>query len=363
MKKIFIIFNVSLFIYTASFAGDTLKPDQKCDHVKNIILLIGDGMGTAQLYAGLTANKGVLNIERATFIGFSKTYSENSYNTDSGAGGTAISSGYKTKNYSIGIDKNGVSHETILETAEKKGLSTGLVVTSSVTHATPASFVSHVNSRFSEEAIAEQYLGKGIDIIIGGGRKFFERRSDNLNLFDSLRAEDYQIADNLNEIDTTTHKNICCFAADNSLPAYNMGRGNFLPDATKIALNKLNKSDKGFFVMIEGSQIDWGSHNKDIKYVTSEVIDFDRAVGIAFDFADKNPGTLVIVTADHETGGLSITNGNYSNGTVETNFSSSEHTGVMVPVFTYGTSASAFAGIYENTEIYFKMKCLLDLNE
>jgi alkaline phosphatase len=363
MKKL----TITLFLFNAFYIGSlAVNPDKSqntCEHVKNIILLIGDGMGTAQLYAGWTVNKGVLNIERAQFIGFSKTYSANSYNTDSGAGGTAISSGYKTNNYSIGIDKTGVAHKSILETAEKMGLSTGMAVTSSVTHATPASFIAHINSRFSEEAIAESYLNSGIDILIGGGRKFFENRADSMNLFDSLKTEGYLIVDSLKDIDTLTNQNIGCFASFNSMPSISKGRGDFLPEAVKIALNKLNKNQKGFFMMVEGSQIDWGGHDNNLEYVTDEVIDFDKAVGVAMNFADKNPGTLVIVTADHETGGLTITNGNIAQGTVEGKFTYKDHTGVMVPVYAYGPGAMLFAGIYENTEIYHKMMCLLALHE
>lgn len=363
MRKNFLLYGLCVFLYLSSVGNDSNKNKSSSERVKNIILLIGDGMGTTQLYAGLTANKGILNILRAKFIGFSKTYSANCYTTDSGAGGTAISSGYKTNNYSIGIDKDGKPHNTILEIAENNGLSTGIVVTSSVTHATPASFVAHVNSRYSEEAIAEQYINKKIDIIIGGGRKFFENRSDSLNLIDSLQLNNYFVAKSLSSIDTLTSNNIACFAANNSMDSYKKGRGNFLPDATRIALNKLNKNAKGFFIMIEGSQIDWGGHDNDIEMVTTEVIDFDRAVGVAFDFADKNPGTLVIVTADHETGGLSLADGDFTSGDVYVRFGSKEHTGVMVPVYAYGAGAELFSGIYENTEIFHKMMCLLGLHE
>jgi alkaline phosphatase len=363
MKKAFILLNLIVISYISTHGNNYYSELSATEHVKNIILLIGDGMGTTQIYAGLTANKGNLNLNRAKVIGFSKTYSASSYTTDSGAGGTAISSGYKTNNYSIGIDKEGIPHKTILEIAENSGLSTGVVVTSSVTHATPASFVTHVNNRFSEEAIAEQYLHKDIDIIIGGGRKFFNNRSDSINLFDSLRSEDYLIVNNLQSIDTVSGKNICCLAAENSLESIQSGRGDFLSEGTSIALKKLNKNENGFFIMIEGSQIDWGGHDNNIEYVTSEVIDFDKAVGVAFDFADRNPGTLVIVTADHETGGLAIIDGDFSKGVVNAKFSCKHHTGVMVPVFAYGTCASTFAGIYENTEIFHKMVELIGIAE
>jgi len=325
--------------------------------------MIGDGMGTNQIYAGLTANKGFLNILRAKFVGFSKTYSADSYTTDSGAGGTAISSGYKTNNFAVGVDKTGVRKESIIEIAEINGLSTGIVVTSSVTHATPAAFYAHVISRNSEEAIAKYFLGSGIDILIGGGSKFFEKRADNINLLDSLRDQGYLVSKKFKDIDTSSTKNLICLPNEINIPASHKGRGDFLPQATNIAINKLGKNEKGFLLMVEGSQIDWACHNNDIEYLTSEVIDFDKAVGVAFDFADRNPGTLVIVTADHETGGLAIKDGDLIEGTLKVKFASKGHSGVMVPVFAYGTNASCIAGIYENTEIFNKMMCLLGFNE
>jgi alkaline phosphatase len=360
--KLFFL-NILLLGFITTYGGTNSDEKIKNQHVKNVILLIGDGMGVAQIYAGYTANKGKLNIERSTYVGFSKTYSANSYITDSGAGATALSTGCKTNNYSIGIDKDGKSKENIMEAAEKKGLSTGLVVTCSVTHATPAAFISHIESRFSEESIALGFFGSGIDIFIGGGIDYFEHRLDKINISDSLRKIGYSVVYDLKSIDINSDKNIGCLAANISLPSMNNGRGDYLPQATDIALNKLRKNDKGFFIMIEGSQIDWGGHNNDLKYVTSEVIDFDKAIGEAFDFADSNPGTLVIVTADHETGGLALTGGDIGNGIVEGKFSTTLHTGVMVPVFSYGEGSSEFAGIYENTEIYQKMMRLLGLKE
>jgi alkaline phosphatase len=321
-------------------------------------------MGISQLYAGYTANRGKLNLERAIYIGFSKTHSANNYNTDSGAGATAISTGYKTNNYYIGIDKDCNPKETILELAEKKGLSTGLVVTSSITNATPSAFISHVFNRNSEDSIAFSFLNSGIDIFIGGGKDFFENRSDKLNLSESLRKKGYSIVYDLKSIDTAASvKNIGCLAANGKLPAINKGRGDFLPLAADIALTKLKRNPKGFFVMIEGSQIDLGCHEKNIDYVTSEVIDFDKAVGVAFDFADANPGTLVVVTADHESMGMVLTGGDISKGTVEGVFAANFHTGVMVPVFAYGNGSSEFTGIYENTELYRRMIRLLGISE
>jgi alkaline phosphatase len=350
---------ISFIILCLTLNNFATEPDDI--PVKNIILLIGDGMGTAQIFAGYTANKGYLELERSEFIGFSKVSSANSYITDSGAGGTAMSTGKKTSNGAIGVDTNGVPHKTILEAAEENQLSTGLISTSSITHATPASFVAHNSSRENYEAIALDFLDSGIDLFIGGGKDNFENRSDSINLSDKLRERGYSVVYDLSSIQKEDRNSIACFAAALDMPKVSDGRGDFLPDATRLALDRLSTNHKGFFIMIEGSQIDWGGHDNDINYVVSEMIDFDKAAGVAFDFADKNPGTLVIITADHETGGLALTGGDLKSGTIEAVFASRDHTAVMVPVFAYGTGSYLFAGIYENTELYYKMMQLLKL--
>ncbi len=354
MRQISVLFSIIFLALSCS------TPVEKTQKVKNIILLIGDGMGVSQIYAAYSVNKGSLNLEKATFIGFSKTYSANAYITDSGAGGTAISSGVKTKNTYIGVDLQGIPVKTILESAEEHGLATGLVATSSITHATPASFIAHQVSRYENLLIAEDFIESGIDIFIGGGRKFFE--SSEMNIQDVLRKKGYSIVYNLADINPDDTLNIGCLVADDALPKMLEGRGDFLSKATRIALTKLAKNTTGFFIMIEGSQIDWGGHENDIDFVVSEMLDFDKAIGEAFTFADKNPGTLVIVTADHETGGLSITGGNLAKGEITTHFSTPDHSAVMVPVFAYGTGAEEFAGMYENTEIYHKMMKSFDFD-
>ncbi|MBN1599395.1 MAG: alkaline phosphatase [Bacteroidales bacterium] len=331
------------------------------DSVRNIILMIGDGMGVAQVYGGYTANKGFLNLEKSTYIGFSKTHSANKYITDSGAGGTAISTGQKTNNFHIAVDTNKQPLKTILESAVENGIATGLVVTASVTHATPASFIAHNISRYDSLDIAYDYLKNNVDIFIGGGKAHFEDRKDSVNLTDSLRQKGYEISYSIGDLDPASDKKLGCFVADYQPPSVIKGRGDYLPLATKKALEKLNRSKNGFFLMVEGSQIDWAGHDNDLEFLLTEVIDFDKAVGEAYAFADENPGTLVIVTADHETGGFSIIDGDLVTGNVEGVFGTDDHTGVMVPVFSYGSGAEEFAGIYENTEIYHKMRHLLGL--
>jgi len=359
MRKIVVSIVMISMLVPLLFAGKPGDKKKKSEQPKNIILLIGDGMGTAQVYAGYTAKKGIMNITGMPVSGFSVTYSSNDYITDSGAGGTALSSGVKTKNGSIGVDTNGKPVETILEMAEKRGLSTGLVSTSSITHATPASFIAHTPNRSKYSDIALDFLKTDIDVFIGGGYKDFAKRADSLNLIDSLKARGYFIARNLKDVNVKSTTRLAALLADEHMPQMSKGRGNMLPDATEMALSMLDKNDKGFFIMIEGSQTDWGGHANDAAYIVDEMIDFDNAVGKALEFAAKDGETLVIVTADHETGGLGIIGGSILSGDVQGAFLIKDHTATMVPVFAFGPGSQLFTGVQDNTDIFKKCAKLL----
>jgi alkaline phosphatase len=343
---------VVLFLSSCNHSQQNIKDIEK---PKNIVLLIGDGMGVAQIYAAMSVATETLNIEKFKIVGFHKTYSLDNYITDSGAGGTALATGNKTKNKHIATDSLGNSLKSILEYAEENNLATGLVVTSAITHATPASFIAHDTSRYNYENIAKDFLDVDIDLFIGGGKKHFNEREDGLNLIDSLKEDNYNIIDGFHSFDPKQNGKFAVFTADGHNPEVNKGRGDMLPISTQKALTFLDKSEKGFFLMVEGSQIDWGGHDNDIEYVTSEVIDFDKAVGEALKFAEIDGETLVIITADHETGGLSLPEGNDIKKGYTAHFSSDHHTGVMVPVFAYGSGAESFGGIYQNTDVFEKM--------
>jgi len=325
------------------------------DLPKNIILLIGDGMGLAQVQAALTANGNTLNIERCEITGLSKTSSSDSYITDSAAGGTAMACGVKTYNGAIGVDASGNIVKSILEYAEDNGLATGLVATSTITHATPASFIAHDASRGNYEAIARDFLDTDIDVFIGGGLNHFNARKDGEDLISSFRDNDYQVALNVNDLKSITNGKIAALLDSTAMPRVIDGRGDMLTMSTIKAIEILSKNDKGFFLMVEGSQIDWGGHDNDIEYVVSELIDFDKSVGAALDFAEKDGNTLVIITADHETGGLTILGEDILTDSLATNFSTDSHTSVMVPVYASGPQSDKFSGTYENNTLFDKM--------
>jgi alkaline phosphatase len=323
--------------------------------IRNVILMIGDGMGIPAVYAAMTVSDQPLNIESCPETGMQTTFSSDNYITDSAAAGTALATGTKTKNGAIGVDSVGTRVKSILEIAEEHGLATGLVSTSSITHATPASFVAHQSSRGSYEDIASDFLKTDIDVFIGGGYDHFAKRNDKLNLIDSLKFRGYEVDTSLNSILNSTSLKLAGFTAPVHNPYRLKGRGDMLPASTGKAIEILRKNPKGFFLMIEGSQIDFAGHANAADTLVDETLDFDKAVGVALDFAKKDGHTLVVITADHETGGVTITGGNKSTHTVKLSFSTTGHTAVMVPVYAYGPGADKFTGIYDNTDIFRKI--------
>jgi len=325
---------------------------------ENIILMIGDGMGIAQIHAGMIANKGKLYLDNFKCVGFSKTHCANQFVTDSGAGGTALACGKKTCKKAIGVDCDNKPMKNVREYAEEKGKATGLVSTSAVTHATPASFVAHQSHRKMYEAIAADYIKTNIDVFIGGGKSHFEDRKDKRNLSQELKAKDYQVLYSMEEIAKVKDGKLAGLIAPEHIGRSDK-RGDMLKVATQTALNILDKDKDGFFLMVEGSQIDWGCHQNNTAYIIKEVLDFDRSIGAVLEFAAKDKNTLVIVTADHETGGMTINEGNIDEQRVDAGFNLRKHSGVMVPVFAFGPSAGQFTGIMDNTEIAKKIFKLL----
>jgi len=339
------------------------QTSQYTGHPVNVILMVGDGMGLSQISAGWIAKNGTLQLERCQAIGLSKTTSSDNLITDSAAGATAFSTGKKTFNGSIGMDKDSVPVPTILELAEANNRATGLVSMCSITHATPASFIAHQPSRTMDEDIANDFLNTDIDVFIGGGKTFFENRTDGRNLLDDLKNNGYSVKTGIRSIAKTKSGKLAGFLADMHPPKISEGRKQMLTLASITAIGLLSQNKNGFFLMIEGSQIDWAGHANDSEYLVQEMVDFDDAIGKVLDFAEKDKNTLVIITADHETGGYSVTGGDLDSGTVTGSFSTGYHTPVMVPVFAYGPGAEKFTGIYHNNIIFNKMKAAMKLDQ
>lgn len=336
---------------------------------KKVILLIGDGMGLAQLSSALFYGEKEPNFLRFPVTGLSKTSSASHKITDSAAGATAFSTGKKTYNGAIAVDQDSLLLNTILEDLSTQGYRSGLVATSSITHATPASFYAHTDSRKKEFSIAEQLLGSSVDFFAGGGKNFFFKRLDNKNLYPEFARQNI-VLDTiaLTKRQWDKEKRYGYLLAGGGLAKKMEGRGDFLPQATKMALDYLDHSAAPFFLMVEGSQIDWGGHANDGEYLYTEMLDFDAAIGAALDYAEQDGETLVIVTADHECGGFAMVaeevevpfRGKQRDyDSLRMAFSSGGHSATMVPVLAYGPGSERFTGIYENTAIYDKIKACL----
>lgn len=341
-----------------------IKIQNKKTVPRNIIFMIGDGMGLSQITAGLYSNNNFLELERCTHIGLHKSHSADDLITDSAAGATAFSIGMKSNNKYLGLDSLGIPHQTILEYLSRKNYKTGLLVTSTIVHATPAAFYAHQKSRNDYEKIAVDLMATDVDLLIGGGKKYFNRRTtDSINLIEVLKNRDYLVQDyfdqDLNTWQFPLGQKLAFFTADGDPEKQSKGR-NYLPQATAKSIAFLNQaSSKGFFLMVEGSQIDWGGHDNDANYIISEMLDFDKSIKEALDFATADQNTLVVITADHETGGFAIIGGEKF-GALKTGFTTEHHTPDLIPVFAFGPGAELFSGIYENTEIYKKMMKLIE---
>lgn len=339
--------------------------------IKNVIFIIGDGTGLVQLTSGqyhLVGENELLHVQTMPVTGIMQTHAASNLITDSAAGATAFSCGIKTDNGKIAQLPDERNCKTILELAEQKGLSTGLVSTSGVTHATPASYAAHVPSRRMEAMIAAQYLSSGTDVILGGGLEYFipsnekgSSREDNRNLVSEFGGLGYTFVENVEELNATDSEKILGLFSESGMPSEN--RTPTLAEMTSKAIDVLSKNDEGFFLMIEGSQIDWGGHGNDTPYVLREVADFDAAIAEALDFAQEDGETLVIVTADHETGGMTLNGYNRDNHEVEIAWTTGSHTGVPVPIMAYGPHAIQFTGWLDNTEVGIKTAALLGVGD
>ncbi len=366
---------MTLAVITAFALAIPLQTDakggKKEPEIKNLILMVGDGMGVGHV-TSLMIDNGYepINMERASATGLVKTYSYNNRVTDSAASGTTYATGHKTYNSYLSVDTLGNPMKTILEKAEDRGMATGLVVSIALTHATPAVFYAHNKDRGEYENIAKQLAASNIDVAIGGGRKYMEERADGLDLISELVSQGYTVTEDLESLDGITEGNAMAIYPGGTygIPFITDGRDpRYLPKATGKALEILtnNSRGKGFFMMVEGSQIDGAAHANNGRSMLAETHEFDDAVGVAFDYADKHPGTLVIVLADHETGGLSIVPGNVdflkAESGVTLEFATGGHSGSMIPLFAYGTGAEKFTGVLNNDEVGRRMQEILGL--
>jgi len=350
---------VAALLFACSTAPQPEPPTETARPTR-VVLLIGDGVGTAHWTAARVSSPG-MSVERFTTMGLVDTRSSDSRITDSAAGGTAYSTGVRTFNGAIGVGPDSLPVRNVLEVARDRGWATGIVATSSVTHATPASFVAHVPSRAQEFDIAKDVLASGVDVFLGGGTRWFDgsARPDSADLLATVRSTHTFVASaaELEALDPASTTRLAGLFAENEMPSA-AARTPTLAEMTRAALAVLGRDPDGFFLMVEGSQPDWQAHDHaPIDSLAAEVLDFDAAIGVVLDWADANPGTLIVVVADHETGGLAVEltpDSVHVEGTPLVPFAdytSTGHTGEMVPLFAAGPGAPLFGGMKDNFRV------------
>jgi len=346
-NKFLILFTLTAVVSTAVFCQSNNKP-------KNIILLIGDGMGMGAVTSS------VLMLDNDPFkkfqsIGFSVTCSADALITDSAAGATALATGYKTDKYKISNSHDDKPLKTLLEFAKGKNYSTGIVATISFTNATPACFYAHNRNRDNETEIAKQFLSGRIDVSIASGSEYFPMKlfspaiKDSITFLDSLKKSGYSVCNSFETLKENKTSEKIFAALDKYMLPKATARNYSLGDMTKIALEKLSKNQNGFVLMVEGSQIDKGEEQNNYDYLLGEQKDFNTAINAALEFAEKDGNTLVVVTADHESGALGILGKERKN--INPTWGTKGHSAAMVGIFSYGPGSEKFRGVFENNII------------
>ena len=348
---------------------------------KNIILLISDGMSLTQVSTYRLLKGGPnerIAVDKFPVSGIVLTHSENAIVTDSASSATAFSTGRKTNNGALGLDEDNKILENFTEIIDRYGYVSSLISTSEITHATPAAYASHVDLRWKTDEISLQMMDSNVMTILGGGRHFFlpedlgGKRSDGLNLLEQMESSRMVMTEK-KELDSFDHSDlgkVVGLFADEALRDKEKPENHVFEPSSSEMLNfaitrseKFNENGcKGFFIMLEGSQVDWAGHANDLNYLKREMQDFDEAVELALDYATQNQDTLVIATADHETGGLLIESSSptdYTAPEVKFSFNTGigygSHTGVPVPVYAYGPGSENFTGTLDNTDIFYAM--------
>ncbi len=359
-RSVFVLLLATLTVSCAETAAPT-----------RVILFVADGAGTAFWTAASLASDN-LAFKQFPVVGLVETQSADSTITDSGAAATAFASGVPTYNGAIGVDADTNTVSTVLELAQQRGMATGLVVTSTITHATPAAFAAHVPDRYMDFEIARQLSESGVDVMLGGGFRYFDpaTRADSSDGVDLLAvmATDYEVVlspDEFRAVDAdSVSKLIGLFASRHMIDAFS--REPSLPEMTTKAIQVLNKDPDGFFLMVEGSQPDWrGEDNSTLDSVTAEMLDLDRAIWVALEYQRTHPSTLIVVAVDHEAGGLALQHATpgepdyvevppgdpSGRWPLVARYTTGVHTATMVPLFASGPGAERFGGVQYNWEI------------
>lgn len=418
-------------IAVVSLAGALGHAEQR-----NAILFVGDGMGVAQTTAArvysANARDGKLTLDTFEHIALVRTYSANTMTTDSAAAATALGSGHKTNTLMVGQLPDGTPVDSVLARAKSAGMSVGIVTTTTVSHGTPAAFYAHSDNRFREPPLVDQLVEYGeIDVILGGGRKYFlprgakdpetgepSGRRDGHNRLEEMQAKGYRYLQRSADLEAVREdlaagrdvgKVLGLFSAGDM--AYELDRPDdewgepSLEEMTRLAIALLDRNPKGYFLLVEGGRIDHAGHDNKARHVVNEVLAFDRAVAAGLELTQPSNDTLIVVTADHETGGLSINgypsieiggddlfrepagiggphivtfatgpganrDGQQDVPTDDAEYrqpalvpgSSAVHTGSDVIAYAAGPSAERFRGTIDNTDVAKKLMAFLGLD-
>lgn len=323
--------------------------------VKNVIFLIGDGFGLNQATAAYYANKGALTIMNINNIGFQVNNALGAFTTDSAAAGSALATGESHANRHISSTVDGQAIPSLSDFFDEKGYAVGVMTLGNVADATPSAFYGHSTERDNADEITRYLLDGKLDLLCGSGMREFTRRNDGVDLVGGLKKAGYAFITDASQIDEQNGKVICI--DERMDEAVEESTLEFLADATRDAIDLLqDQSKKGFFLMVEGAKIDYAGHAKSLPGSVIETLSFDLAVAEALKFADEDGQTLVVVTGDHETGGLVLLDGNAETGHIMGTYVTNDHTPAMLPVYSYGPGSDKFTGTYMNTEIARRIK-------
>lgn len=335
----------------------TYRNDGGRGRIRNVILMIGDGMGLAQITAAACANRN-LTMLAITHVGLQKNRALGNFTTDSAAAGSALATGERHPNRWISMSADRQPLPSLCDWFGGKGWSVGIVTLGNVADATPAAFYGHAMERDRSDELILCLRDAPVDLLCGSGIGLFTERRDGIDLLREL-SDRYRFIRSVDELSDVQGRVICldermgCATEAASL--------SLLSEVTRNSISRLRKeSDEGFFLMVEGAKIDFAGHSNCLPGTVLEMLSFDMAVAEALKFADSNGETLVVVTGDHETGGLVLLDGDERSGRVSGVYASEDHTPIMLPVFAYGPKSDHFCGVYPNTEIARRIRALTE---
>ncbi len=351
-----------------------------------VILFIGDGMGVGILSIGhiysrysLGGDLNLIQLANRGTCGFVTTNSQSSPVTDSAASATAIATGVKTSNEMIGMSPDSVAVETILELAMRKGMATGVVTTTSITDATPACFIAHVPDRKMKFQIAEQIIRSGIAVALGGGYWYFlppdsGLREDGINLVEEAKKRGFSVVFDRDSLLSFNGDRLLGLFSPDNLPYEGQRPEAEIPslvEMVKVAVDVLEKDPDGFILVVEGGRIDHAEHENSISDAIGELLGFDQAVGYVMRHFEGDSLATIVVTADHDCGGpgITVTDDGYPRySDLESlvgdqcpivEWVSTSHTASMVPIFAVGRGSLLFSGVFENSDIYYRIRAIL----